>query len=340
MYGTVADIAASIKARLGTLSYNVYVIFDRYDGISAKVYERLRRAGDGSRPYHLAINTPLPAIKDVMGNNDNKRQLIRLLCTFHISEKMVLVSCLDCMARHDEADITLISYAPCCQRERAHRVRILCDDTDVFVLIVYWSWKANVEADVQFEKCDGAVISINYTVISLGAKCKGILATHALGGCDTTSFPYGRGKTMSLNVLMDNGFEDELDATFGEEEVTDDQIMQIGRKLFLALYAQTQSPTLNTARCAMFRKCKKAPPLKNLPPTDCNALIHFLRVHGQCGKTRPSYCQHMCMWLGDEGWSTNASCLSSVDCASKASRCGELSMWHIDHEDEENEVEL
>ena len=47
---------------------------------------------------------------------------------------------------------------------------------------------------------------------------------------------------MSLNVLMDNGFEDELDATFGEEEeVTHDHIMEIGSKLFLALYAQKQS---------------------------------------------------------------------------------------------------
>ena len=65
--GTVENIAASIKARLGTLSYKVYVIFDRYDGVSAKDHERLRRPGDGTRPYHLATNTPLPARKYVMG---------------------------------------------------------------------------------------------------------------------------------------------------------------------------------------------------------------------------------------------------------------------------------
>ena len=295
LYGTVENIASSIKARLGTLSYKVYVIFDRYDGVSAKDHERLRRSGDGSRPYHLAINTPLPARKDVMGIKDNKRQLIQLLCTFHISEKAELVSYLDCMARHDDADITLISYMLHAVREGAHRVRIQCDDTDVFVLQVYWSWKANVEADVRFEKWDGAVLSINDTVVSLGAKCKCILATHALCGCDPTSFPCGRGKTVSLNVLMDNGFEYELDATFGEEEVTHDQIIQIGLKFVLALYAQKQSPTLNAARYAIFRKSKNAPPLKNLPPTDCNALIHFQRVHGQCGKTRPSYWRHICM---------------------------------------------
>ena len=50
-------------------------------------------------------------------------------------------------------------------REGANRLRILCDDTDVFVLLVYWSCKANVEADVQLEKWDGAVLSINATAL-------------------------------------------------------------------------------------------------------------------------------------------------------------------------------
>ena len=96
--GTVESIAASIKARFGTLSYKVYVILDRYDGVSAKDHERLRRPGDCTIPYHLAINTPLPAIKYVMCNIDNKGQLIQLLCTFHISDKVELVSYLDCMS--------------------------------------------------------------------------------------------------------------------------------------------------------------------------------------------------------------------------------------------------
>ena len=40
--------------------------------------------------------------------------------------------------------------------------------------------------------------------------------------------------------------------------------------------------TLNIARCAVFIKRKKPPPLKNQPPTDCNALIHVVSEHGQC----------------------------------------------------------
>ena len=40
-------------------------------------------------------------------------------------------------------------------------VRILSDDTDVFVLLVYWVWKSVVKAKVQIEKWDGTLWDIN-----------------------------------------------------------------------------------------------------------------------------------------------------------------------------------
>ena len=46
--------------------------------ISAKDHERVRRAGVGSTPYNLSLNTPLPRRKDIMGKNENKRQLMDL----------------------------------------------------------------------------------------------------------------------------------------------------------------------------------------------------------------------------------------------------------------------
>ena len=48
---------------------------------------------------------------------------------------------------------------------------------------------------------------------------------------------------ISMRQRENNGTE--LDATFGDEEVTYDQLMQIGRKFFLAVYAQKHSLTLN-----------------------------------------------------------------------------------------------
>ena len=66
-------------------------------------------------------------------------------------------------------------------------------------------------------------------------------------------------------------------------EVTDGQLMQISRNLFLTHNVHKKSLTLNIARLAVFRKRKKPPQSpKNQPPTECNALIHVLSMHGQC----------------------------------------------------------
>ena len=62
----------------------------------------------------------------------------------------------------------------------AQTVSILSDDTDV-------------------EKWNRTVININAT--QLGEKCSGILGMHALSGCDTVSYPSGKGKVSALKVL-------------------------------------------------------------------------------------------------------------------------------------------
>ena len=48
-------------------------------------------------------------------------------------------------------------------RHGASTVRILSDDTDVFVIMVYWCWKAGITTNLQMEKWNGTVLSINAT---------------------------------------------------------------------------------------------------------------------------------------------------------------------------------
>ena len=65
-------------------------------------------------------------------------------------------------------------------------------------------------------------------------------------------------------VLVENSFKDEFDEKFGKDRGSDGRLMQISRKLFLTHYVHNESPTLNIARCAVFRKRKKPPqPPKN-----------------------------------------------------------------------------
>ena len=70
---------------------------------------------------------------------------------------------MDCIVKHEEADITLISYMLQAAGARALTIHILCDDTDVFVLLVWGAWKADVQSAVQMEKWDGIILDINAT---------------------------------------------------------------------------------------------------------------------------------------------------------------------------------
>ena len=52
--------------------------------------------------------------------------------------KILFIKPCTSIVQHEEADITLISYMLQAVETGAPIVRILSDDTDVFVLLVYW----------------------------------------------------------------------------------------------------------------------------------------------------------------------------------------------------------
>ena len=156
----------------------------------------------------------------------------------------------------------------------------LSDDTDVFVLLVYWCKKADVLCALQMERWNGSVLDINTTVTALGDKCRGLLGRHALSGCDTVSYPNGRGKVSALRVLTQTDI-DELDSVLGEESATQTDLQKAGTSFFLSLYCQKESTSLNAARHDIYRKRKNPPPLKSLPPTDANLALHVQRAHLQ-----------------------------------------------------------
>ena len=96
---------------------------------------------------------------------------------------------------------------------------------------------------------------------------------HALSGCDTVSYPYGKGNKSSLNVLMDNAI-DGLQDVLGDPDITQGQLKATAGAFFLAFYGQKTTDSLNTARYKMYMSRKK-------PPTDSNLQLHLLRAHRQ-----------------------------------------------------------
>ena len=173
----------------------VIAIPDKYNKLTPKDHERSRRAGVGSKTHTLSLNTELPSRDEILKNKENKRQLNDLICKFDSTENAQFVTQEDCIAHHEEADITLISYMLNRAISGASPIILLSDDTDVFVLAVYWYWKKNLSCKVLIEKWDHTYQEIKKKkVTKLGIKCANILAVHALSGCDTVSFLFGRGK--------------------------------------------------------------------------------------------------------------------------------------------------
>ena len=96
--------------------------------------------------------------------------LANVLSTFNLGDNVTLESVEDGFFGHDEADITIISYVLHAAQSGKGVVRILCDDTDVFVLLVYWVFRKDLRCKVQMERWDGTIIVTNPTSVELGAK--------------------------------------------------------------------------------------------------------------------------------------------------------------------------
>ena len=109
-------------------------------------------------------------------------------------------------------------------------------------------------------------------------KCGKLLGMHALSGCDTVSYSYG--KKSVLKVLMHNDI-DGLQYILGEPGISQRELKATVGAFFLALYGQKKTDSVNTARHMMHMRRKKPPPLKELPPTEGILQLHVLRGHLQ-----------------------------------------------------------
>ena len=101
----------------------------------------------------------------------------------------------------DKAGVTMIAYLLQAAESGKSLIRILTDDTDVFVLLVNWVWKMQLHSAVQMEHWNGVVIDINATCLLLGSKCLQLPGMHVISGCDAVSHPFNKGKIGALNIL-------------------------------------------------------------------------------------------------------------------------------------------
>ena len=137
--GTPSNLIVSIQSRLSyyTDGAKKIIVFDKYKDISAKDHERKRRAGEVIIDYEFTITSHLPKRDVIMKSKNNRRRLASVLSTFSLGEHATMETLDDGIFAHDEADVTMISYVLQAASQGQNVIRVLNDDTDVFVLLVY-----------------------------------------------------------------------------------------------------------------------------------------------------------------------------------------------------------
>ena len=83
------DLIASIEKRLSNYpDANKIVVFDKYQDVSAKDHERMRRASEVVIGYELSVASHLPKSDAIMKSKSNKRKPASVLGTFNLGEKL------------------------------------------------------------------------------------------------------------------------------------------------------------------------------------------------------------------------------------------------------------
>ena len=92
-----------------------------------------------------------------------------------------------------------------------------------------------VAANILMEKWNGDVLDVSKTIEQLGPrKCSQLLGLHALSGCDTVSYPFGKGKKSVLKLLERDIAG--LNQVIGQLGATHAQLKTTADSFFLPLY--------------------------------------------------------------------------------------------------------
>ena len=110
---------------------------------------------------------------------------------------------LDIATTQEEADLIITQQAiHLAKEDEESRVCVLCDDTDVFALLVYFFSREQLQSSVMMESPihGRSCIDIKETARQHDAIIPAILPLHALTGCDSFAATYGLGKTEAITV--------------------------------------------------------------------------------------------------------------------------------------------
>jgi hypothetical protein len=321
-----------VTRHFGEQTTRVDVIFDRYIGEnSIKASTRSKRVGK-KKPIRKLVegrHIPLPSVwSQFIALDENKADLAKFLSQIIIaygndlSERYELVTgggfadATDvCSTRredvrlrgdHEEADTRLILHSCEAINSGYKRLLVICQDTDVMLLLVHFTALKDVEVwmisgTAKNRKC--------FPIHSVSAKLStpvrdNLLSFHALTGCDTTSSFSGYGKKSCWNTFYNQPL---LVKGIGR----DGELSPI-EQFVCKLYGTPDIQTVDHARIQLFGKAKKG--LEMLPPTRDALELHVARANHQAKIWLQADQEHIHVSspIDTLGWKTEFGCLRAV----------------------------
>ena len=290
-------------------SSNTHLVFDRYKDNSIKSVTRKARSSQVTQQrFNLSLSTALPSQKSILSNTKNKVQLISLICDYIKDESYLLTKyqnrlivtgpdptpfeiCKglviqrgDLQNTHEEADVILVNQAVHAAKNKVSGVKVIADDTDIFVLLLHFYLQENLSCDfVMASTSSRRLIDVKETVSKHKKIIPNILSAHALSGCDTVSGLYGIGKNTVVKALK-TGKQIKLLGDPGTPMTT---LYNESAKFLASCYGYPDEDNMETLRFRVWTvkmansKLNSAPQLKVLPPTQSAFELHVARAHLQ-----------------------------------------------------------
>ena len=112
----------------------------------------------------------------------------------------------DMKTTHEEADVIIPQQVQKAMNDGCRNVKVICDDTDVFILLLYYYQKMNWQNYVLLASLDESrkLISIKGTAEKHRASFFLLPAMRVLSGCDTVPKMCGIGKVTALKIITHN----------------------------------------------------------------------------------------------------------------------------------------
>ncbi|XP_013394769.1 uncharacterized protein LOC106162148 [Lingula anatina] len=261
------------------------VVFDGYlYGPSTKDSTHLRRSNSiMSTAVMFTGEMKLQSRKEeFLANKENKQRFIKFL-----GDKLERAG-VEVIQAAGDADLS-IAKAAVASSDKCDTI-LVGDDTDLLVLLLYHA--KDMEFNIFFKpqqknnaKRPSKCWNIRTTRAKLGNDvCNNILFIHSILGCDTTSFPYGIGKRVSLMRMRSPFFKQQAIA-FASDNSCQERIIEAGEQALVSLYGGEEGEAINGLRLRRFceKTYRKTTPVhpQVLPPTSNATKYHSLRVYYQ-----------------------------------------------------------